>query len=380
MSLLEEVITDFRRCYDILPSFVARAPGRINLIGGHTDYNNGYVLPMAIDRSVWIAFRPRLDQYVIVHSLDYDQTISFALDELKNEKGGWIEYLKGVSWSLKEAGYELKGWEGTLAGDVPVGAGLSSSAALEMSTARVFSCCSNLPWDPINMARLTQKAENHWIGVNCGIMDQLVSALGKAGHALLIDCQSLDTQDVPIPPDIAIMVLDTSVRRGLVESAYNERREQCEIASNILGVPSLRDISLQEFQKRVEELDSLSQQRARHVISENARTLQAAAAMFRKDTKELGQLMVASHASLRDEFEVSIHELNIMVKCSMDQQGCYGARMTGAGFGGCVIALVKQDLIETFTNTVIECYQKATGNIPCVYHCVASNGVELIRP
>ncbi len=216
------------------PRWIVRAPGRVNLIGEHTDYNDGFVLPLAIDRAVWIALRPRTDRRVAVYSVDYDQAGEFSLDDLRHEQAGWIEYLKGTAWALQDAGHGLTGWEGVLHGDVPLGAGLSSSAALEMATARAFAVAGNLDWKPAPMAMLGQRAENKWVGVNCGIMDQLISAAGRAAHALLIDCRSLDTQPVPFPPGVAVAVLDTTTRRGLVDSAYNQRRSQCEAAARIL--------------------------------------------------------------------------------------------------------------------------------------------------
>ena len=203
------------------PKWIVRAPGRVNLIGEHTDYNDGFVFPLAIDRAVWIALEPRDDRKVVVHSIDYKESGEFSSTALKNTKSGWIEYIKGTAWSLQDAGHRLCGWEGVLAGDVPLGAGLSSSAALEMATARAFAAASDLAWEPAPMALLGQRAENKWVGVNCGIMDQMISAAGKAGHALLIDCRDLKTELVPMPPGVAVVVLDTSTRRGLVDSAYN---------------------------------------------------------------------------------------------------------------------------------------------------------------
>jgi galactokinase len=197
---------------------------------------------MAIDRAIWIALRPRDDRRVLLHSLELDPTADFALDDFHHTDGGWTEYVKGVAWALQEAGLPLQGWEGVSTGDVPVGAGLSSSAALELAVARAFAAVSGFPWEPAQMARLAQKAENQWVGVNCGIMDQMISAAGKAGHALLIDCRSLETQLAPLPPETAVVILDTATRRGLVDSAYNERRAQCEAAAHFFGVPALRDV------------------------------------------------------------------------------------------------------------------------------------------
>jgi galactokinase len=382
MSLQARVTQEFERRFGAPPVFVVRAPGRVNLIGEHTDYNDGFVLPMAIDRAVWIAMRPRDDRRVACHSLDLDQAAPFSLEdvggEVRNEGMGWAEYLRGVAWALQEAGYALQGWEGVMAGDVPIGAGLSSSAALEMATARVFAVASGLSWDATTMARIGQRAENAWVGVNCGIMDQMISAAGVAGHALLIDCRSLETRAVPLPPGTAVVVLDTATRRGLVDSAYNERRAQCEAAALFFEIPALRDVSVAHFQDQADRLDDVTRRRARHVVTENERTLRASEAMRRGDAAELGQLMNASHDSLRDDFEVSSDELNAMVACAHRHQVCYGARMTGAGFGGCAVALVRADGVQDFAATVAACYQAATSITPHVYVCAATDGAEVV--
>ena len=379
MSLQETVTEAFERRFGASPVLVVRAPGRVNLIGEHTDYNDGFVLPMAIDRAVWIALRPRSDRRVVGHSLDLDQVVEFSLEGARDEAGGWGEYLKGIAWALQEEGYTLQGWEGVVAGDVPVGAGLSSSAALEMAAARAFAATSDLPWDPAAMAKLGQRAENEWVGVNCGIMDQMISAAGVAGHALLIDCRSLEMQPVPLPPGAAVVVLDTATRRGLVDSAYNERRAQCEAAARFFGLPALRDVSVDQFQARAHELDDVVRRRARHVVTEDGRTLQAVEAMRRGDAVEMGRLMNESHASLRDDFEVSSDELNGMVACAQRQDACYGARMTGAGFGGCAVALVRTYSAPAFAKQVATCYHAATGITPSVYICTAANGAEVVK-
>ena len=392
MFLQQRVTQEFERCFGTPPVFVVRAPGRVNLIGEHTDYNDGFVLPMAIDRAVWVALRPRSDQRILCHSLDFDQAVEFSLEDVgrvsipaagqagfhARRRTGWGEYLKGVAWALQEAGYTLQGWEGIVVGDVPVAAGLSSSAALEMATARAFAVASSLAWNPATMAKITQRAENEWVGVNCGIMDQMISAAGKAGHALLINCRSLETQPVPLPPDTAVVVLDTATRRGLLDSAYNERRAQCEAAARFFGVLALRDVSVAQFQAQADRLDDLTRRRARHVVMENSRTLQAVEAMRQRDAARLGQLMDDSHASLRDDFEVSSDELNDMVACARRQDTCYGARMTGAGFGGCAVALVRADAAHLFAAAVAACYQATTGIVPNVYVCAATSGAEVV--
>jgi galactokinase len=364
--------------FGLAPRWIVRAPGRVNLIGEHTDYNDGFVLPLAIDRAVWIALQPRKDRRVAVYSVDYEQTGEFSLDDLRQQQAGWIEYLKGTAWALQDAGHRLTGWEGVLHGDVPLGAGLSSSAALEMATARAFAVAGNLEWKPAPMATLGQRAENKWVGVNCGIMDQLISAAGHASHALLIDCRSLDMQPVPFPPGVAVAVLDTATRRGLVDSAYNERRSQCEAAARFCRVPALRDVTIEQFEELADGLDAVTRRRARHVITENARTLQAVDAMRRGDAPALGRLMHESHRSLRDDYEVSSDALNAMVQSAAAHEACYGARMTGAGFGGCAVALIRADAAQDFVGRTSAAYQQATGLTPAAYVCKATNGAEVV--
>jgi galactokinase len=378
MSLQARVSRDFERRLGEPPPWVVRAPGRVNLIGEHTDYNDGFVLPMAIDRAVWIALRPRSDRVVGVYSLDFEQHAVFSLESFHNEAAGWVEYLKGTAWALQEAGYRLRGWEGVLAGDVPIGAGLSSSAAVEMVTARAFAAVSGFDWEPATMARLCQRAENAWVGMNCGIMDQLISAAGRADHALLIDCRSLESQAVPLPPDTAVVVLDTGTRRGLVGSAYNERRAQCEAAARLFGVRALRDVSVAQFEAQAGALEPVTRRRARHVMTENERVLEAVEAMRRGDAPAVGRLLSASHASLRDDFEVSSDYLNRIVDCASAQESCYGARMTGAGFAGCAVALVRAPAASAFASAVAACYQEGCRLAPAVYICPATNGAEVV--
>jgi galactokinase len=376
---------EFERRFGAKPALVTRAPGRVNLIGDHTDYNDGFVLPMAIDRAVWIALRPRTDGRVELHSLDFGETAGFTLDDPSLRSGqarahgeGWLEYVRGVAWALGDAGLETgRGWEGVVAGDVPLGAGLSSSAALELASARAFAGLAQLPWEPARMAKLAQRAENAWVGVNCGIMDQLISAAGREGHALLIDCRSLGTRSVPIPANAAVVVLDTATRRGLVDSAYNERRAQCEAAARFFGVPALRDVTVEAFERRAPELDELTRRRARHVVTEDARVLAAADALAAGDVAAVGRLMDASHASLRDDFEVSSKELDAMVEIARAGRGCHGARMTGAGFGGCAVALVAASAADDFATDTARRYEAATGKRPAVYVCSASGGASL---
>lgn len=380
LSLQQRVVESFQDRFGAAPAVVVRAPGRVNLIGEHTDYNDGFVLPMAIERSVCIALRPRPDGQVRVYSLDLDRWAGFALADMQRQEPGWGEYIKGVAWALDEAGYRLHGWEGVVGGDVPRGAGLSSSAAIELATARAFQTVSGFDWQAAAMAKLGQRAENAWVGVNCGIMDQMISAAGREDHALLIDCRSLETEAVPLPAGVVVVILDTATRRGLVDSAYNERRAQCEAAARFFGVPALRDVSVERFQAEASQLDEVTQRRARHVVTENARTLAAAEAMKASDAGEMGRLMDASHVSMRDDFEISNHQLNVMVEIAQSQPGCFGARMTGGGFGGCAVALVQAGLAESFGHTVAERYQSATQLTPAIYITRATDGASVVPP
>ncbi len=379
MSLADTVKDHFTAEFGEPPAFIVRAPGRVNLIGEHTDYNDGFVMPLAIDRATWIALRPRADNKVDVISIDMDDRREFALDDLPQPADAdWIDYVIGVAWSLLERGYELRGWEGVVGGDVPIGSGLSSSAALELATARAFYCASGFDWDAAAMALACQAAENNWLGVNCGIMDQMISAAGVADRALLIDCRSLECATAPLPVGTAVVILDTGTRRGLVDSEYNQRRAQCEAAARHFGIAALRDIDLPTFLKREHELGPLIRKRASHVISENGRTLRAREAMNAGDAALLGQLMIESHVSLRDDFEVSSPALDAIVDCANAEAGCYGARMTGAGFGGCAVALVRANAADAFVERVSAQYQAATGNKPALYVTRASRGAETV--
>ncbi len=378
MNTEQRVTQGFGTRFGVGPTYLVRAPGRVNLIGEHTDYNEGFVMPLAIDRAIRLALRPRADGQVIVHSLDFAQTVSFEFGSLTHGSVEWAEYIKGVAWALQEKGYALGGWEGVMAGDAPIGAGLSSSAALELAAARGFAIVSGWTWQPAAMAKICQQAENQWVGVNCGIMDQMISAAGRAGHALLIDCRSLEFTPVPLPSGTAVVVMDTATRRGLVGSAYNERRTQCEASARFFGVAALRDVSPAQFNQQASGLPEPARRRARHVVSENARTLAAAEAMQRGDAVALGQLLSASHQSLRDDFEVSSRELDVMVMCAERELTCYGARMTGAGFGGCAVALVQADSAGQFAAAVTADYQRATGLQPSLYICQAMDGADTI--
>jgi galactokinase len=380
MSVLaDNLVNQFSRRLGEPPAFLVRAPGRVNLIGEHTDYNDGFVLPLAINRAVWIALRPRSDRDVHVWSADFNESGHFALDALRNDGAGWQEYLKGTAWALERDGHRLTGWEGVMASDVPIGAGLSSSAAVELATARAFAAVSQIAWDGVAMARLAQRAENEWVGVNCGIMDQMISATGREGHAVLVDCRTLGTRAVPLPEHAVVVILDTATRRGLVDSAYNERRRQCETAAAFFGVPALRDVTPNVFEAGRAGLDPMSRRRARHVVTENARTLAAAEAMCRGDAAELGLLMNESHQSLRDDFEVSSPALDTVVEIAQARPGCHGARMTGAGFGGCAVALVHREHSSSFVEYVAGEYTRRSGLEPRLYVTEATAGASVLE-
>ncbi|HUI87739.1 MAG TPA: galactokinase [Anaerolineales bacterium] len=377
MNLSEQIRDAFVKHFGGQASLIVRAPGRVNLIGEHTDYNEGFVLPIAIDRAIWIAARPRKDREVRVRSLDFGSDSTFSLEALRKDQG-WAEYLKGIAYVLQADGRGLVGWDGVIMGDVPRGSGLSSSAAIELATARVFAAVSGLAWDPADMARVGQRAENEWVGVNCGIMDQMASAASKEDHALFLDCRSLETRDVPLSGRAAIVVMDTSTRRGLVDSAYNERRAQCEEAARFFKVKALRDVSWDEFEKGKSGLSEIVMRRARHVITENQRVLDAIQAMRAGDMVRFGSLLNASHASLRSDFEVTNDALNQIVQAAQRQPSCYGARMTGAGFGGCAIALVKVSETDAFVSEAARIYRKESGLEPQIYICKASAGAGVV--
>ncbi|MEA3510641.1 MAG: galactokinase [Actinomycetota bacterium] len=374
MSARDVAAAQFRDRFGGNPEFVVRAPGRVNLIGEHTDYNDGFVLPMAIDRAVWIALRTRDDRMVRIVSSGHPEA-EFDLDDLVQGIDGWAEYVKGVAWSTGSAG--LSGWDGAVASDIPIGAGLSSSAALEIATALVFATVSGDEWDPIASALVAQRAENEWVGVSCGIMDQLIVATASEGHATLIDCRTLELAPVPLPDDATIVILDTGTRRQLVDSEYDERRRACERAAEAAAVPALRDLTSADLDVLTSLVDDITLRRARHVVTENDRTIEAATALRAGDTTRFGQLMDASHRSLRDDFQVSSEALDLMVEIASGVDGCLGARMTGAGFGGCAVALVASSAPATFVDKVVERYASVTGLEPKAYVTGAASGASV---
>lgn len=379
MNLQQQVVNAFEEQFDARPEYVVRAPGRVNIIGEHTDYNDGFVLPMAIDRAVWMAVRLREDGRVWVRSLEQVTPTDFSLESIQHKDEGWSEYVKGMAAMLQAAGYHLAGWEGVLSSDVPVGSGLSSSAALEMATGCVFAAVSGFPFDGVEMARLGQKTENEWVGANTGIMDQMISANGKEDFALLIDCRDLSTEKIPLPESTAVLIMDTMTRHSHTESGYNDRRESCERAAAYFGASHLRDVSLKQLQAAEPDLDKITYRRARHVVTENQRVLDAVQAMKAGDAATLGELMNQSHASLRDDFEVTNEALDVMAQAAQAQPGCFGARMTGGGFGGCAVALVEVDEAQRIATAVATQYEAATGLQPKIYVTSATDGTAVIQ-
>jgi galactokinase len=375
-SLASAVVETFHQTFGYRPACLYRAPGRINLIGEHTDYNDGFVLPMAIDRAVWLAAAPRSDRQVRVRAVTLERDDLFELDDLHpSREAHWANYVRGVLAMLELTGHRLAGLDLAYGGDVPIGAGLSSSAAVEMAVAAAARDLFALDLPPLELARLSQRAEHEFAGTQCGLMDQLISAVGQEGQAMLIDCRAFTWEPVPLPRDVAVVVCDTGKRRGLPDSAYNERRAQCEEGARRLGIPALRDLDVATFEARSKELPPVLRRRCRHVVHENERTLHAAEALRRGDLHSFGRLMNESHTSLRDLYEVSCEELDLMAALAQSQPGCWGARMTGAGFGGCVVALVDLPCVEAFTRHVAAVYERQTLRAPALYACQASAGV-----
>jgi galactokinase len=373
------LLSTFTQLYHQSPLYRVQAPGRVNLIGDHTDYNNGFVLPMTINYVLQVDFRPRIDRNVNFYSQNYQQQKSFNLDNIQRlPDDGWLAYTKGVAYFLQQE-HALVGVDAVIHSNIPQGAGLSSSAALELAVARTFVQAANLNWDPIAMAKLAQTAENQWAGLNCGIMDQLVIAVGRKDHAILIDCADLSTQYISLPINVAVIVMDTMTRRDLTSSAYNERRSCCEQAVQQLQLNSLRDVSIIDWEHGAAKLSAQCQTKVRHVVFENDRVLQAAQAMQNNDSTELGRLMNASHASLRDDFAATNQQIDVMVELAQNFPGCYGARMTGGGFGGCAVALVKKDVTTKFMQFMEQEYYQATKLKPQLYVCHAVDGVNCTK-
>lgn len=383
-TLHDKVVRAFTARFHHPPDFVVRAPGRVNLIGEHTDYNDGFVLPVAVDRAAWLAVASRDEPWATVRALDMrNDEESFPVDHTPSSSGSWADYPKGVVWAMLERGLKPSGMYAVLSSDVPVGAGMSSSAAVEVAFGYAWQQLSDFSLALPQLALLCQRAENEYVGVNCGIMDQMISACGKAGHAMMLDTRSLERSYFPLPEGIAIIVADSLVRRSLSGSEYNVRRAQCEEAVSILQqhypeVKALRDITLEQLEQHRHELPETVYRRARHVVTENARVLMLARALQQGKLEEVGHLLVEGHRSLRDDYEVSIPELDTLVEAATEVEGCYGARLTGAGFGGCIIALAEEDAVPEVQAHLNEVYHTRHGRQPAVYVTHAADGVARV--
>jgi galactokinase len=376
----DTVIQAFQGKFGSTPTYLTRAPGRVNLIGEHTDYNDGFVLPMAIDRHIWVAAALRNDRTLAVHSVDFGADVSFSLEHLQDQSlPHWTHHLRGVWYLLKERGISLPGANILIAGDVPIGAGLSSSAAIEVALIELALAINHTAWPQHEKALFGVEVEHKFSGMPSGVMDQMASAVSQAGHALLIDCRSLETSRVHLPDHIAVVVMDTATRRQLVASAYAERRQQCEEAAKILGVSALRDADLKTVKAQQQELGDVRFRRARHIVSENERVLLFIQALQSHDLSKAGELMNQSHVSLRDDYEVSREELDIISDIARQQSGCYGARMTGAGFGGCAVAFVQFDAVEDFIPAVIADYETRTNLHPELYVFQPAGGSTVVQ-
>jgi len=367
-----------------------KSPGRVNLLGEHVDYNQGMVLPAAIDRFVHLAARPLAERQVKIQALDLEQTVRFSLDSLDervDENGerlpNWAVYAAGVAWALREHGLEVNGLQAMVTSNLPMGAGLSSSAALELAFALAWQAVGGWQIERMQLALICQRAENHYVGVNCGLMDQFACAHGVARHALFFDTRHLIWRPLPMPPKTAIVIADSGIQRQLANSAYNQRRQACEKAVADLkqvlpNIRALRDVSPQQLRENVDRLDETTFRRALHVVNEIERVQQACVCLENEDTPAFGRLLVESHRSLRDLFEASLAELDFLVETALQMDGCYGARLTGAGFGGCTVNLVRQECAQDFIDYLRDAYQRQFGRQTAIFSCQPSRGTHIV--
>ena len=383
MGMDERQLSDhFARVFGAPPDVLVRSPGRVNLIGEHTDYNDGWVFPAALDMGTAIAVQCRDDGVLRTIAPRMNGEDEAHVDDLRPRDGPeWARFVRGVAALLRETGCFIPGADLLIDGDLPLGSGLSSSASLELGVAVALMTLAGWPIEPTALARLGQRAENEIVGVQSGIMDQLAVACGVAGHALLIDCRTFATEPVPLPPEVRMLVLDSTVPRTLAGSAYNQRRSECESALHKLqraqpNLQALRDVSAELLVAEGWRLDPVEMRRARHVVTENRRVLDSAAALRAGDVARFGQLMIESHASLRDDYAVSGPELDTLVAAALGTPGVLGARLTGAGFGGCAVALVKTAQAEIAAERIAAQYQHASGRTGIVYICAPSDGVS----
>jgi galactokinase len=381
MNILSELMAEFNTRYGRAPR-VFSAPGRVNLIGEHTDYNDGFVLPMAIDRRTYIAAAARDDHRVRCASTSFPEAVEFIIDPHLAPADDWANHVRGLAAELSREHYHLTGADLLIASEVPLGAGLSSSAALEVAVGYALLSVAGEMIDLEELAEAAQRAEQEYTGTRCGIMDQYISCFGVAGHALLIDCRSLEYRAAPLAfGDARVVVCDTMVRHNLATSEYNARRAECEIGVKVLTsqrseITALRDVSMDELEAARDLLPEKVYRRCRHVIGENERTTMAAAALDRGEVEKFGELMNASHASLRDDYEVSCPELDLLVEIARECEGVYGARMTGGGFGGSTVNLVAAGRIEEFSERIIERYHTESQLTAKIHICHAEDGVR----
>jgi len=385
MNIIDQLAVTYREKFGHTPAHIARAPGRVNLLGEHVDYNDGFVLPAAIDRATYVAFSPTNARHSTLWAVDLHQKASFSLETIPSKTQAdssplpeWALYPAGVMWALSEENLIVPNLNAVYSSNVPQGSGLSSSASIEMAFMIAWQMLGNWTLPSMQRALLGQKAENKYVGVNCGIMDQFASACGKRDHALYLDCRSFEWQTVPLPNDIAIVVADTSVPRSLSDSAYNERRSACEEGARLLGAKSLRDVRVEDFHRNKNRLPEMIARRAQHVVEEIQRAEQSVFLLKQDNVKAFGRLMNECHDSLRDLYEVSCPELNVMVNLARELDGCYGARLTGAGFGGCTVNLVAQSAAETFARELAQRYEHETNKEPRVYICHADDGAGVV--
>lgn len=379
-ALINKTAQAFEDQFGYKPDTIVQAPGRVNLIGEHTDYNDGFVLPCAINYKTVISCHKRSDNLVRVIAVDYNnEQDQFLLNPSieKHPNYQWANYVRGVIQYIVKYSEDISGVDLAISGNVPQGAGLSSSASLEVAIGKMFQVLYDLPFDGKKIALIGQEAENKYVGCNCGIMDQLISALGQAQHALLIDCRSLEALPISIPKDLAVVIINSNIKRGLVDSEYNTRRKQCEAAAKALGVNALRDASLDDLLQLQSSLDPLVFKRAHHVITENERTLKAAYALANEDYPLLSKLMAESHNSMRDDFEITVPAIDYLVKIIQDVIGNEGGvRMTGGGFGGCVVALVPKNKVDEVKDVVSQNYHKKFNIKEDFYICQPSEGAH----
>jgi galactokinase len=379
-SIRARAIDAFAARFGARPLHMVQAPGRVNLIGEHTDYNDGFVLPCAIDRATVVVASPRNDDVVRVVAADFENEIDlFSVNNTieRSERGSWTHHVRGMVEQIRASGFPIRGLDMAIAGNVPQGAGLSSSASLEVSVGQAFVTCYKLDQlTPKQIAQLAQRAENEFVGCQCGIMDPLVSALGVAGNALLIDCRDLQSTPIPLPEGVVILIAHSMVARGLVDSEYNARRAACERVARHFGVVALRDLTLEELlSERSAGLDEILVRRARHVVTENSRTHDAVRALKSGDLQALGDLIAASHASMRDDFEITTPAIDELVEITSRAIGAYGgARMTGGGFGGCVVAVLPSEKLDSVCAAITQHYRSPSGESAKLFVCHASAG------